>query len=357
MKTKIVYILTSLEEKTYIEQAYLSIFSARYWNPDAYIILITDNQTNSLFTGKREEILTYISEKIIIQFSDKSNMMYRSRWIKTCIRQLVTGDFLYIDCDTIICKNLSPIDDIKSEIALVLDNHLPTNLYNKDLLSQCCLYAEQLGWCFPEEEKYYNGGVIYCKDTTKCHEFFKAWHYNWILSDNKGLHIDQPSLGLANIQFNHIIEQLPGIWNCQMYMRPIFAPNALIMHFWAFRNDSFMFSKEFLEYVKNNGITEYVKSCLLDPLKTVISFTNIRSKYSLVDHIKWGKQFYFSLKEYAKNIENHFSTFPWRTCFTKFESVLLKYHSFFFLSIVFVSRSIIKTNLLMRRDNSVVSFH
>lgn len=53
MKTKLVYVLTCAPDKNYIEQAHMAIWSARYHNPDATIVLIVDDKTDALLTGKR----------------------------------------------------------------------------------------------------------------------------------------------------------------------------------------------------------------------------------------------------------------------------------------------------------------
>ena len=59
MKTKLVYVLTCEPEATYIEQALMAVWSARYWNPDAHIVLLTDNKTSALLHAgvARGEIL------------------------------------------------------------------------------------------------------------------------------------------------------------------------------------------------------------------------------------------------------------------------------------------------------------
>ena len=64
MKTKLVYVLTCAPEATYIEQALISIWSARYHNLDAHIVLLVDDKTNELLVGKRAEVLVYITEKV-----------------------------------------------------------------------------------------------------------------------------------------------------------------------------------------------------------------------------------------------------------------------------------------------------
>ena len=125
MKTKLIYVLTCSESGTYIEQALMSIWSARHHNPDAHIVLLTDDKTDRLLTGTRGGLLDYVTEKIVVPFVDENaSMMFRSRWIKTSARELVEGDFLFIDCDTIVCKSLAEIDGFQCEMGAVWESHL-----------------------------------------------------------------------------------------------------------------------------------------------------------------------------------------------------------------------------------------
>lgn len=70
MKTKLVYVLTCAPEATYIEQALMAVSSARYLNPTAHIVLLTDDKTSSILHagGPRVEILRYISEEKVTRF-------------------------------------------------------------------------------------------------------------------------------------------------------------------------------------------------------------------------------------------------------------------------------------------------
>ena len=79
MKTKLVYVLTCAPDKHYIEQAHISLFSARYHNPDAHIVLIVDQSTDALFVGKRADLLQYLSEKIVVDVPSHFNVMQASR--------------------------------------------------------------------------------------------------------------------------------------------------------------------------------------------------------------------------------------------------------------------------------------
>ena len=68
MKTKLVYVITCAPEKFYLEQGCLSVFSARYHNPDAEIILIVDDKTDAIIKEGRDIITKYVTRRIVVSF-------------------------------------------------------------------------------------------------------------------------------------------------------------------------------------------------------------------------------------------------------------------------------------------------
>ena len=316
MKTKLVYVLTCAPEATYIEQALISIWSARYHNPDAHIVLLVDDLTNQLLVGKRAEVLEYITEKVVIPFEDaNATMMYRSRWIKTQVRELVEGDLLFIDCDTIVNKPLEEIDACPFDVAMVLDEHtiIPDYIEESKLYVQS--FTLKLGYDVLNENEYFNSGVMYAKDTEQVHKLWELWHQYWLHGEKEGVGIDQPALGKANIECNHIINQLDRVWNTLVYMNPVFIADGKILHFWNFRNRSYIFCKSYLKYVHANGINEYVQDCILHPLRSVLPSDNILNKARLLDFIKYRCIIRKEKQKYAKHVDPSFSDFPWKKGF------------------------------------------
>lgn len=338
MKTKLVYVLTCAPEATYIEQALISIWSARYHNPDAHIVLIVDDETDKLFVDKRAEIIEYISEKIVVPFTDTAlTPMYRSRFIKTQVRQLIEGDFLFIDCDTIIQSSLEEIDTISALVAMVPDEHMRVNEYPDSLRLPLAEITKKLGYDVLQEDWYFNSGVMLIKDHTDVHRLFCNWHEKWLEGIELGIKADQPSLGIVNIMSSHLIQRLPDIWNTLIYMNPVFAEKGKILHFWNFRNKSFIFANPFLIYLRKNGLTKYAKSCVLSPLKTVLPFDNVLARSNIFDYFRYARQVRKQRAEYALNVDPTFTNFPWP-------------HNYSFI------RRFIAINVLRKRNTSNVFF-
>ena len=124
MKTKILYVLVSSEKDIYLEQAYISMYSAKYYMPDAHITLLTDKATNETFHGIRAKEIEYVDETVVVDLDiTKFNAQQRSRQLKTNARNYVDGDYLYIDVDTIIVKPLYEIDEVEYSMAACWDTH------------------------------------------------------------------------------------------------------------------------------------------------------------------------------------------------------------------------------------------
>lgn len=259
MKTKLVYVLTCAPEARYLEQALVAVYSARHWNPDATIVLVVDDKTDALLVGKRGEILNYISEKKVVPFEDESlTPMYRSRWIKTQVRQMIDGDLLFIDSDTICCKSLAEVDEFSNLIGAVYDSHV--TLAEDRTFEPTRELVLPLGLDLNKEAYYYSSGVIYVKDNQKTKQFYKSWHELWKEGNDKyGIAFDQPSFAKVNVDMNHIVTSIPDKYNCILYTQNSFLKDAAILHISGYVHASFLFSREYLLFIRENGLTENAK--------------------------------------------------------------------------------------------------
>lgn len=90
MKTKIIYVLVSNENDCYLEQALVSIYSLRLYNPDANLLLLVDEETSrTLENGIRKLILNYVSKLVIVDVPFHYSKQQKSRYIKTSLRSQV----------------------------------------------------------------------------------------------------------------------------------------------------------------------------------------------------------------------------------------------------------------------------
>lgn len=303
MKTKLVYVLTCVEEGTYIEQALISAYSARYHNPEAHIVLIVDDKTNELLAGKRAEVLEYVTEKVVVEVPSDFNLMQASRWLKTSVRNIIDGDFLFVDCDTVITQSLKEIDQFKCEMGAVLDSNRVVSEYLQQDKVEIYKKAAVCEWDLTNIEHYRNSGVMYVKDTASTRKFYSLWHQNYLHTRKFNVHIDQISLEKTSQEID-IVNDIDNIWNAIMYTRPKFIDNAKIIHFLSHYNNSFLFSKRVLQYIRENGLTPYLKYYIMHPMESYVPYMKKYFKgfaiFKTIRNVTRG------VKQYARHIDSSF---------------------------------------------------
>jgi hypothetical protein len=230
---KYVYVLTSSENDIYYEQFFLSLASMRLYNPDAEVIALIDEKTKRGLTEKRCGYEKLVSEIKVIAPPDEFSQKEASRWLKTSIHRYITGEFLFIDCDTIITDKLDYDLPSGIKIGAVLDNHVTLEKHHLQKFFQ----KEDTSVGFSSSLKTnrrYNGGLIFCGGDSQALDFFEKWHSLWIESRKRGCSQDMPSLNQANYEMSNIITELSGELNCQISHNGLpFLHNAKIIHYYA----------------------------------------------------------------------------------------------------------------------------
>jgi len=229
---KYLYVLTSSQKDNYYEQFFMSLTSLRMVMPDTDIILLCDTKTKATLTEKREGYHKLISQTITVDVPSDFSQTEISRWLKTSMRRLVPGDFLYIDCDTIITEDLSSITDIERKFGVCLDKHSLIDRHGKK--SSIIENDKKLGFTSYLSNKHFNGGVLYCPDTPETHKIFERWHELWLFCTKKNISRDMPSLNMAIYENSSSCTELDGTWNCQIAYNSLpFLANAKIIHYFA----------------------------------------------------------------------------------------------------------------------------
>lgn len=286
MKTKIVYVACSLKSDCYIEQAFISAWSVRQYNKDCQIIMVCDQDTYATFGTSNRQNYKYLFDSFIVKdFNEDQGMMERSRVLKTTLRNIIEGDFLFIDTDTIVCKDLSYIDDFPFNLGMVLDNNCIFNkafLYDSFVRRTKKLYGIDIA----KEKNYYNSGVIFARDTPSNREFYSYWHNLWKSKchDEACQMKDQFSLMATDMHFEHRITEMNGDMNCQVLSSIQYLHTASILHIYRSWSASGKFNEvfplvndNFYENIKEEGITEDVKSMVVNAKSQFSSPTMIVS--------------------------------------------------------------------------------
>ena len=252
---KYLYVLVSNLADYYSEQAFLSIYSLKLKTPNAFISLLVDNQTAEYLKTEFQELIKSVDEFNVVELDSKYTNKEKSRILKTTMRQHIEGDFLFIDCDTVICEDLSEIEKCDYDIGCVLDSHVPAAMHwGRNWMVENykkCGFYESI-----DKATHFNSGVIYSKDNFLTRKFFSDWVSLLQQSVKEKITIDQPSFNQADILNGSLIKELPGKWNCQLVQGGVkYLTEAKIIHYFAsqrnFRSPYLLADKKILQYIKN----------------------------------------------------------------------------------------------------------
>ncbi|MDE6521300.1 MAG: hypothetical protein K2L17_00640 [Muribaculaceae bacterium] len=280
MKTKLLYVIVSSEKDIYLEQGYVSMFSAKMLMPECHITILTDAKTADTFTGIRKEEIKHADEIVKIELDPNLPAQKRSRLLKTNARNYVDGDFLFIDCDTIVVKDLSDIDDESHALCACWDSH--SDFEHNPYRDLCIGDAKKIGLDISNEKVYFNSGVMLVKDNEQTRGFYKSWNENYLKGYEKGVSMDQPSLEKTNIELGYPIHKLEPEWNCELKHGIRYLKDAYIVHYLCTNpsrsNDKQLFllnEKDVFLKIKETGtIPPEIIEVIKDPFKGIAEVTH-----------------------------------------------------------------------------------
>lgn len=280
MKTKIVYCLTSDNKDFYYEQLMISLYSLRKHNPDVSVAVVCDELTNELILKHRKSFAEFNAETIQVDIPLTWDKKVKSRYIKTHLRNIVSGDYLFIDVDTIICAPLDCVDSYDCIIGAVYESHEPKPISK---IHKCA--SEE--WIWREAKKagmnieghtHFNSGVFYVKDNPLAYKLYERWAAIHDECKKQEVVLDQLPLLLANKETGDIITPIDHSMNCQVVKAKSLEilPNAKIIHYWAQIKRHIISSPWILSPIKEfDKIPHTIKWVIDNPQKFFCKNSNI----------------------------------------------------------------------------------
>lgn len=270
MKTKIVYCLVSDSKDYYYEQLLISLCSLRKHNPLAYVEVVCDYLTYATLRDNRSTIYDYNVHVIPVESPKDWGKKERSRYLKTNLRNLTQGNYLYIDTDTVICSSLDFVDEYDFEIAAVEDGHVDRIIPKRVE----CRYPSEY-WIWENAAKaniniaglwQFNSGIMYVKDTDNTHLFYDKWFELYTSLLVYGVNIDQLSLMLANKELGDVIVHLAPIMNCQIITDEgiRLLQGACIVHWFSNKDAYLLNSPWIMDPIKCTGMISIPISYIID---------------------------------------------------------------------------------------------
>lgn len=245
---KVVYVLVSGEEDLFYEMFLLSAHSLKVHDPGREIEVVMDPETYGRVLAKEEPVLDGV-KLTQAEIPPEYDGLQKSRYLKTRLRSLVDGDFLYIDTDTVICAPLADIEGTQADLAAVSNENGLSVTNSKKLVEQC----QRAGFPNLTKAPFYNGGVLFVRDSDVSRRFYDCWHKRWLQSQGNGVPFDQPALCQANLDSGFPIRRLSGKWNCQICTTVglHYFKEAAVIHYYG--SISWVPSSIILPHVKQTG--------------------------------------------------------------------------------------------------------
>jgi lipopolysaccharide biosynthesis glycosyltransferase len=223
------FALTSTGLDIYASICRIAIAALRESNPNIDITVACDSTSNKSLVSNRSALISEVDSWIVID-TPEGDPNYRSRYVKTILRQKIEGPFLYLDCDVLIRGDISDIFKLKADLALAVNHSLDTfeqQMYHGD---QDTIIA--MGWAV-NADVYFNSGVIFYNDTPNAHLLSQHWHQNWLSAyKSTKKYQDQPSLNVAIYNSEIDLVTLPSKYNAQFKLNPKSIKDALIWHYY-----------------------------------------------------------------------------------------------------------------------------
>lgn len=229
MRFPLWYVLASEGESLHRDLAVISARVLRHVDPSAVIGIVCDQQ--SADAAVRDHVsLGSAFDHVVVRPSAESSAMQRSRSLKLRLRLEQTGDFVYVDSDTLALSPLNDWPDAHASVMFAFD-YKPGHSAHSGAPDGAIKKLQQIGWPTPVP-RYFNGGVAVWKDDAVAHRFATAWYDNWRFAVSAGVNLDQPALAHTDRELGGVVQPLPPRFNAQINAWAGFAPGAKLWHFW-----------------------------------------------------------------------------------------------------------------------------
>jgi hypothetical protein len=232
-KLHVCYVLVAKGWDRYSQMAWISAKAVRLLHPAARISLVLDKSTNQAFQASKLSLL-HLADDVISVDSDIPDLVVRSRFLKLQIRNLLRGDFLHLDVDTVPIRPFADVMDVEGSLAAAIDfNADVSEVWQPD--SDTCQVFQSLNWPIPRV--CYNAGIFLLRDNKESHHFMELWLRRW--EQTMGLSKRADHLG-DQFAFNRAIVEsgiqtgiLPNKYNAMVAVRPWLSRRARVLHFFS----------------------------------------------------------------------------------------------------------------------------
>jgi hypothetical protein len=224
---QVCYVVVSTGWDRHSQMAWVSAHAARLQEPNARIIMVVEGTA----PGAEDEMkkrFAGIADTVMTKRVEDPTPVAKSRVHKILLREYITGDFLYVDSDTLAVAPFRDVLECDGEVGVVADFNfdIRRGWFPKDVEQP----FRELGWDYPPPYEV-NAGVIFMRDTPAVHAFCQEWLSRFRASTALPHVWDQMTFNSALFatKVPHVV--LPHGYNAIVVKRNYRFRSAKILHF------------------------------------------------------------------------------------------------------------------------------
>jgi hypothetical protein len=226
----VAYVLVGNGQDRYTTMCYLSAAAVRRLHPGVRIVLVTDEDTGRLVRAYAPHLREVVHD-FFVEPATMPEARARSFYLKTRLRDVVQGDFIYLDSDTLPVRPFLEMAQGDWDVAFVQDrtHHGPiTPVFPHWELPRLA----RMGWQ-AKLSRYFNAGIGFYRDNALTRAFAADWQDRWRHSYSLGDDWDQLALNVSLEAVPVRAHELPPSYNAMVTVSPVHARGAKIYHFFA----------------------------------------------------------------------------------------------------------------------------
>lgn len=226
----VTYVLASTGCDRYATMCFLSASALRRVHPEVRTVLVCDERT-SVHLRANAPFLERVIDEFVIEPAPMPHPRSRSFYLKTRLRSIITGDFIFLDCDTLPVRPFLDMTAGDWDMAFVLDrsHHGPIDpVFPHWEVPR----LKRMAWN-ARLTRYFNTGVGYYRDNAAVRALATEWQRLWEQAYAQGDDWDQLAFNCAAEAVPVRIHELPVSYNAMVAVSPLHAREAKIYHFFA----------------------------------------------------------------------------------------------------------------------------
>lgn len=225
-----IYVVSGEGNDFFSAMTRLSVAALRLTNPLVQVGLACDAVSHEAMRGVGDPLLEEV-DGVVVGETPPGDTVFRNRFVKTTLRGLIDGPFLFLDSDILIRGPIDAIFETKADVAGAPNRS--NDAVEKQIWSRDQDELARMGWV-ARPDVYVNGGVLFFQESEPARRFAQEWHKRWQQSYERGFsHRDQPALNSALAAVGPRLDILPHRFNAQFRTNADTIPGAVIWHYYA----------------------------------------------------------------------------------------------------------------------------